>query len=384
MKKLIIAFICIVSYAYAFSQISLVRSDFFDVNDSIPQVYYGFENSNLSIASEQVMPENLTFGSLSAFPLIMIDTLVYFPSSDTDPNGTFEDATCAFITKDGFVMHLKIDNDKINLVGLQNQLPFTNDLMSLKFVDTLSLYNFPCNFESENLDQGVALERRHISEFQSQIPAEYYNMVAAMYDTVRFIAEIKLSSIFDEHGSIIFTGDTLINGNFPYLRENSKMTSIMDVQLRSKFGGSYTSLSNIPGIGSQLPMELPIKDTSYVHRYWTKDLKQQILEIKYNTDYSQIFSMTFRFSYLSFVNSNFQENLKVFPNPSADFINFSLDNPNNYKLYIFSAQGHLMNIVDMQTNNTSVDLNNYKTGVYFYQIFNKTNSPIAGGKFIKK
>lgn len=384
MKKVLFSFICVLSSIFAFSQISINKSDLFEANDSIPQIYYAFENNNDYIVAEEVIPENLVFGSQSAFSLIMIDTLVYYPPSEFDTSGDFEEANCTFKTKDGYIMHLKITEEKVELVGMQAELPFTSDMMNLKFDKNIVMYNFPCEFEDQNIDQGVAMEDRHISEFQNIIPAEYYSYVTMLYDSVRFYSEIKLNSSFDEFGTIKFIGDSIQNGEFEYLRENLKMTTLMDVKLRNKISGTYTSLSNAPGIGDQLPMELPILDTNYVHNYWTKNNKQQILEIKYTTDYSGVHSMTFKYAYLSFVNTDIIANLSVYPNPVSDIINFSIENCKNYNLHIFSTDGRLVNTFPLQSDETEIDISTYRSGVYYYQIFDNKLKAIAGGKFIKK
>jgi hypothetical protein len=204
-----------------------------------------------------------------------------------------------------------------------------------------------------------------------------------VFDTVRFFMDAKINTSFDEYGDIQFVGDSNQNGTFQYLRENRKMMTSFDVQLRSKFGGSYTSLSDIPGIGDQLPMELPMVDTVNTHSYWTNGWKSPLLEIEYNSAYDSIYNMTFRYAFLSYVNTPFSSNLKVYPNPATEIVNFVFDNSNDCSLFIFSADGRLVSTTKLDSDNLELDVRNFKTGTYIYQIFDKNKVPVAGGKFLK-
>lgn len=384
MKKVILSCLAALSVLCVYSQISIVRSDFVNVNDTIPRIYYSFEVEGQSIHRDSVMPAELIFDDQTEFPLVLLDSLIYFPSSETDTEGVFEGATCAFMTRDGFIMHLLIDEIGVNLVGMQGELPFTGGLMNLAFVDTLKMSEFPCDYQDVLVDQGVAMEKQHISLFESIIPEDYYSTLAMLYDTVRFFMDMKINSNFDEHGEIQFVGDSNQNGTFNYLRENRKMITAFDVQLRSKFGGAYTSLSDVPGVGDQLPMELPVRDTVYSHQYWVKDWKSPLLEIEFNTAYDSIYSMTFRYAYLSYVNTQVQSKLKVFPNPANESISFYLDNINDCTLFVFSTDGRLIHQQMISSELAEIELSNWESGVYIYQIFDKNKSPLAGGKFIKQ
>ena len=378
MKKLLFSSLCLLSTLFAFSQISIVRSDVFEANDTIPEIYYGFENDNDCVATQEVMPENLVFGSQSAFPLIMLDSAIYYQPSEIDPNGVFEAANCAYLTKEEFMMFLKIDEAKVELIGLQAQMPMSEtETIDIKFDETVALYNFPCEMGNTNDAIGTTMDKRPLSDFQEAL-GDNYNLVSYMYDTVRFIVQIAVNSAFDEFGTIKFIGDSIKNGEYEYLREDLMMAYYVDVHLRQKSNGNYVS------IGTLGYTDMPKSDTTYSHNYWTKNNKKPILTIAYNFDKSSIHSMTFRYEYTSFVNTDIVANLNVYPNPTSKYINFSIDNCEDYELYIFSTDGRLINRSVLQSDNTLIDISNYRSGVYLYQILGKNNTLIAGGKFVKE
>ncbi len=383
MKKIIFISLLAISGFSLFGQISIVRSDFADVNDSIPRIYYSFETDFEGYLADSLIPENLVFTD-PIFPVVSIDTLAYFPSSDTDIEGLFTDATCAYFSRDGFVMHLKIADNMTQLIGMQGQLPFSGGIMNLVFTDTLTIAEYPCEYTDNLIDQGAAMDHQPISLFEAIIPADTYAQLSMIFDTVRFYMSTKLNTSFDEYGDIQFIGASNYNGTYEYLRENRKMMTSFDILLRNKFNGSYTSLGDIPGIGDQLPMELPMIDTITTHSYWAKDLKNPLLEIEFNTSYDSVQSMTFRYeNNVSIVNPAKVSICKVFPNPTNDFANFYFQNNTDCVLFVYAIDGSLISKTELKSNNTVLDLRSFATGTYVYQIFDKNKVLQATGKLIK-
>jgi len=84
--------------------------------------------------------------------------------------------------------------------------------------------------------------------------------------------------------------------------------------------------------------------------------------------------------------SNEDENsgFKVYPNPAKDNINFQL--PGNVagpdlKLFVVNVTGEKLKEVIMKSAVTSVSVNGYVPGIYFYKVINKDEALFAG-KFI--
>ena len=75
---------------------------------------------------------------------------------------------------------------------------------------------------------------------------------------------------------------------------------------------------------------------------------------------------------------------KVYPNPAKDNINFQL--PGNVaspdlKLFVFNVTGEKLKEVMMQSAVTSISVNAYIPGIYFYKVINKDEA-LYTGKFI--
>ncbi|HBS88557.1 MAG: hypothetical protein A2W91_18120 [Bacteroidetes bacterium GWF2_38_335] len=95
-----------------------------------------------------------------------------------------------------------------------------------------------------------------------------------------------------------------------------------------------------------------------------------------------------QFNYSSSVkeNSEITVQVKVFPNPCSDNIHFAIKNaPENeqYHLRIFNANGLLIKQVhDMNVIKTTISLQPFNPGIYFYEIYSDSGSTYRG-KIIK-
>ena len=63
-------------------------------------------------------------------------------------------------------------------------------------------------------------------------------------------------------------------------------------------------------------------------------------------------------------------NLKVFPNPTSDILNFQFETPiENAEIRIYSTIGQLMTNQKLTNNDVQFDVSNYQHGMYFYGVY---------------
>ncbi|PLX08908.1 MAG: hypothetical protein C0596_03580 [Marinilabiliales bacterium] len=386
MRKIYFSGLFIIIALFSFSQITITRSDTYDLGTEYPRIYFGFEQEGESYHVDTVITDPIVFDDLDSldFSYVEIDTLIYQDPSETDTESYYEDATCAYQTREGYVMYLQITDEERKLMGFQGVLPMTGDPMNLKFTDTLITNTFPFVYEEQHQDIGSAFENQHISVFESIIPSEYYGTMTSLYDTVRFLMNLEIKVQYDQYGEMQCVGDSNLNGTFSYLRENNKLINIFDIQLRSKFSGTYTSLSDIPGIGDQLPMDLPMVDTTCTYTYWTNGLETTIAEIELNSAYDSVYNVTFRYAFLSSVPENFILNCEVYPNPATDRIVFTVEDFENTTLEIYTIDGKLLFSEELNTQNYNLNISAYKSGPYIYRLLNESKFPVSGGRFVKQ
>ena len=75
--------------------------------------------------------------------------------------------------------------------------------------------------------------------------------------------------------------------------------------------------------------------------------------------------------------------LRVYPNPSNDLINISLDNDQLLKVELYSLTGGLLFKIDVHANTYTLDIADYPTGAYLMRVFSQ-NHQIINSKIVKK
>lgn len=74
------------------------------------------------------------------------------------------------------------------------------------------------------------------------------------------------------------------------------------------------------------------------------------------------------------------QSLSVYPNPASEVINFSIDYNKASSVQIMDITGRLIETVNFNMNNAQVDVRNYNSGVYLYQVLNNEGQVVKTGK----
>jgi len=73
--------------------------------------------------------------------------------------------------------------------------------------------------------------------------------------------------------------------------------------------------------------------------------------------------------------------LNIYPNPAIDLINFDSDLTSGKQISIMDITGKLMEVVKMSEYNTQINLTNYRSGIYLFQIKSENGAIVKSGKF---
>jgi hypothetical protein len=74
------------------------------------------------------------------------------------------------------------------------------------------------------------------------------------------------------------------------------------------------------------------------------------------------------------------QTLSVYPNPASDVVNFSIDYNKAASVKMMDITGRVIETVNFDMNNASVDVRNYNAGIYMYQVLDKEGKVIKAGK----
>lgn len=79
---------------------------------------------------------------------------------------------------------------------------------------------------------------------------------------------------------------------------------------------------------------------------------------------------------------NFKQPVKAFPNPTSEWLNFEVNNINNYNLQLFNSVGNIVTeYSNLSLSYFSIKVNSFPKGFYYYNI-NNGRLNIATGKII--
>lgn len=72
--------------------------------------------------------------------------------------------------------------------------------------------------------------------------------------------------------------------------------------------------------------------------------------------------------------------LNVYPNPASDMLNFSINYNKAAKVEVMDITGRVIETVNFDMNNASVNVSNYNAGLYLYRVLTNDNKVIKAGK----
>lgn len=77
-------------------------------------------------------------------------------------------------------------------------------------------------------------------------------------------------------------------------------------------------------------------------------------------------------------------NVKTYPNPTSDVVNFEIDNDENLTINIFALDGSLVKTVAKTSSVTRISLDGMDKGSYIYRISKLNGNIVKTGKFVKQ
>ncbi|NVN96199.1 MAG: T9SS type A sorting domain-containing protein [Bacteroidetes bacterium] len=83
------------------------------------------------------------------------------------------------------------------------------------------------------------------------------------------------------------------------------------------------------------------------------------------------------------INEVEKENVKVYPNPTINSITFNTGMFKDFKLRIFNAIGQIVLQKKLITSNTTLNIESFQRGMYYFQLIND-KAKVISGKFVKE
>lgn len=136
-----------------------------------------------------------------------------------------------------------------------------------------------------------------------------------------------------------------------------------------------------PGYSAKLGVPISI-----THNAATNVQFCALLSLRYDVDIDQITSNNIS-CITSYITTGIDEislasqSVKLYPNPSNEMINFSIDGSVAKKINIMDITGRIIEVLNIVMGDTHLNISEYSNGIYIYQIKSDDGEMIKSGKF---
>ncbi|NLA23578.1 MAG: hypothetical protein GX879_01290, partial [Bacteroidales bacterium] len=220
MKRILLLTVFAAFVCYVHAQVVYKRSDYLHANDEIPVVTYSNTDGITGmLMSDFITEEGETVFTNFSFEQYIEETLTFPDPYLYDEDEDFTNSTLVAFNDMGFAEFRKVNWDKVRIVGFKGELPMLGNMVSVFPEQALEIMYFPTNEGDEFSNTGLYSRKLAISEFQDMIPAEYYDVFAALYDSVKMVIEVELNSNYVENMQINIEHDFNYNSTRNVLKE---------------------------------------------------------------------------------------------------------------------------------------------------------------------
>jgi hypothetical protein len=378
--SLIISFLCVFSFL-SFAQPSFEAEDYPQNGDVFPMISYFTNPGDETVFVSDFGLDNIVFDNITMFSDYLIDTIAFLDPEEYDVSGDFLNST-----------HLKRDgNQKIFIEKNTNHaqvIGFSGDMLDLGMelsipVDNpLTLMEFPTTLETNFSSQTNGDYAMPIDALQSIIPPDYYDTFASNFDSIKIVISVEEAHSIIESQNVSLNLGSVNNENLNCLKEYVESYQEIDIYARFVLTGSWMPLSSIPGLGDQLPMDLPMMDTSYTLNWWTPEYKMPLVQATTNQDQTEITNLKFHYNGENSVHALDLASIEVYPNPAIHQVRLSGFPETGAVLIIMNSQGKIEKRFSLIGNFITFACDQLANGWYMLQVLDQNDKPIAQQKLI--
>ncbi len=405
MKKFYTTLLMVMICAISFAQVTLTSSNYYIPGQTINDLYSVINSTEDSVQLNLNTP--LVFGEElgTEFPNNTTSTTIYYSPED---NSNYPTETVSLTDENGMKMHIAVNENNATCLGISDILSDIGMNINIVFEQPMVINEFPAEYQSQATSTAHGVYPDNISVLEPTIIAlaeaimpddptvgsGFMAELAAAYDSIKVEVDVEYNNNFDETNTLTLSGVNMLQGEYEYLREYRQYTYTINMLLRSTSTGEYSDINecivpiiNIPfsevfTLMPELGLNFPMIQTNTQLNYWIANDNYPIVQINTNNDATYAKSISVRHRDNNNVNINTNEiNACIFPNPTTDYLNIAIENTENGKIEIYSANGSLVKEVSLNGDFNTVNVSSLSNGNYFYQI--SCGETKINGKFAK-
>lgn len=292
---------------------------------------------------------------LSGLVSSSLDSTNYISTSSTPYAGGFPSSNLTMLNlPDTNYTFLKTTSSSVELVGVLMANPFeAGAYINLVANDPVQQMSFPATYQTAFTDTGTL--KSNVIPYYLELNSSPLTYI----DSFKIKSKVNINSEIDAWGSLI----TPV-GTFNVLRQ--KVTNIDTLSVQ---GYTVIEFFGVP-IGSWQPF-FDTVTTSITYTYLTNtNTNTPFILAKITTDQNGMvteasYSMVYNPAGIIETNNNIVSEL--FPNPSAEIVNIKANDKIEI-LNVYAEDGKLIYNRTINSENYSLNISSFKTGVYFIEI----------------
>jgi hypothetical protein len=344
---------------FAFSQITVTRTDFanagditINANDTLPTVNAG------SAGASQTW-------DLSALANHYQDTTVFSNPSSTPYASSFPSANLAgYNATNAAYYYLNASTSSVNAVGYVTDNPFTGTPLILSFVPPQPQITFPSTIATTFSNSSVASSG---SFYLHMVLDSATNTTA---DSFRITQTTIRYSLIDGWGTTITPA-----GTFNSLRQHVIDSTNTQIE-------AYVLISNFPIGWQTLPFGGNSVSTNY--NFFANGQKWSIAHLGTDsagnvTSADYLVNVTIGIPEYSFAGST---DVVIFPNPSTGDVNISVLNNKAVALSVYDMLGRNTETIQLDNISVAHSFESYAKGLYSFRVSGKNGEHLSTGKFV--
>jgi hypothetical protein len=369
--------------ASALAQVSFEANNYPEAGDEFSMITYSNNPGAEAVLLRDFFDGNFVFNSMEMFAEFSVDTIFYLNPEDVDTANNYPNAHLCL--RDGVQdFYLIKSNDNVSAIGFDGDMFGMGMNFPIVADSPLKLMEFPTNTDTNFEDSTHGEYKMPIEALQEMIPPDNYETFASIFDSVKVILDVKgIHEVLSELDVTINLG-SVDNGTFDCLQEFETNITTVDILLRYRMNGSWASLGDIPGIGDQLPMELPFIDTTHTFNLWTPDYGYPLVTVETEPSFDTVFSIKFHYNGQSSVTAFNQDRFSVYPNPATEKINVNLTDVKREirSIQVLNSQGKLEKEFAVTETFFSFACSELAAGWYIIQLMDETNQAVGSQKIV--
>lgn len=270
MKNLLLCLLGISVSFSLFSQSPVVFdvADYPEIGDEFNLIrYYTNEDEDMVPFEENIGNGPWHFDD-SLFEEHIYDTIRYEDPAQYDPENVYPEADM-YMSGGGTIDYfIKKTDDDVTAIGFMGDLFGMGTAMNLQTENPLTMHQFPMELDAGYQDDGNAFRRDELAAFEAIIPPDYYDQVSTYIDSIEISLFVTHSSEFIAEDIAYVSHRHTVHSDHTCLLERVQSNRLADINVRLIVTGTWMPLADVPGIGDQLPVDLPYLDTVSLYRWW--------------------------------------------------------------------------------------------------------------------